>query len=272
MTITNTAHSTASPTNGGVHVSHAYEWANAAARAAFTPVAADVGKIGLQLDTGALYIVRDDSPRTLALLTVADEAGSIVVAPAAHASTHHTAGSDALTISSIAGTISSGQHGSQAGGTLHSDVISAGASGFMTGMDKTKLDGLPDAVQTGHFQWGNDTIGTSATTRFLVPGYSETAAPTTSPAFRVPTAGTIQRLRVHHNNPGTGGATITYTLRKNGATQVLTCAMLPTAADASDLANSFTVAAGDLIDLQVTKSGAIATSPVDVLASVEFAP
>ena len=33
-------------------------------------------------------------------------------------------------------------HGNQAGGSLHADVIAAGASGFMTGADKTKLDGV----------------------------------------------------------------------------------------------------------------------------------
>ena len=33
-------------------------------------------------------------------------------------------------------------HGNQAGGTLHADVIAAGASGFMSGSDKTKLDGV----------------------------------------------------------------------------------------------------------------------------------
>lgn len=33
-------------------------------------------------------------------------------------------------------------HGNQAGGALHADVVAAGASGFMTGADKTKLDAI----------------------------------------------------------------------------------------------------------------------------------
>jgi hypothetical protein len=33
-------------------------------------------------------------------------------------------------------------HGNRAGGSLHADVIAAGASGFMTGADKTKLNGI----------------------------------------------------------------------------------------------------------------------------------
>lgn len=33
-------------------------------------------------------------------------------------------------------------HGNRAGGSLHADVVAAGASGFMTGADKTKLDAI----------------------------------------------------------------------------------------------------------------------------------
>ena len=33
-------------------------------------------------------------------------------------------------------------HGARAGGTLHANAVAAGASGFMTGADKTKLDGV----------------------------------------------------------------------------------------------------------------------------------
>ena len=42
----------------------------------------------------------------------------------------------------IAGTISAAQHAAQTDGTLHADVVAAGADGFMTGTDKTKLDGI----------------------------------------------------------------------------------------------------------------------------------
>lgn len=38
------------------------------------------------------------------------------------------------------------QHGVRGGGTQHADVIAAGASGFMTGGDKTKLDGIDTAA------------------------------------------------------------------------------------------------------------------------------
>lgn len=47
----------------------------------------------------------------------------------------------------ISGAISGAQHAAQAGGTLHADVIAAGASGFMTGADKTKLNGIATGAQ-----------------------------------------------------------------------------------------------------------------------------
>lgn len=39
-------------------------------------------------------------------------------------------------------------HGNLAGGSLHADAVAAGASGFMTGADKTKLDGLVASSST----------------------------------------------------------------------------------------------------------------------------
>ena len=43
------------------------------------------------------------------------------------------------------------QHGARAGGTTHAAVIAAGASGFMTGSDKTKLDDVEAGAQVTSF-------------------------------------------------------------------------------------------------------------------------
>jgi len=56
-----------------------------------------------------------------------------------HASTHHSGGSDALTLSSIAGAITAGQHGLQTDASLHA-VATTGAAGFMSASDKTSLN------------------------------------------------------------------------------------------------------------------------------------
>lgn len=62
---------------------------------------------------------------------------------------------------------------------------------------------------------------------------------------------------------------ITYTIRVNGVATLLLVAILPTAADGSNLATTIAVAAGDLIDIQVTKA-AIGASPVGITATMEY--
>lgn len=44
-----------------------------------------------------------------------------------------------------------GQHGSRSGGTLHANVVAAGAAGFMSGSDKSKLDGIETGAQVTTF-------------------------------------------------------------------------------------------------------------------------
>jgi hypothetical protein len=57
-----------------------------------------------------------------------------------HANSHHSGGTDPLALDSIAGTLTDSQHGSRGGGTLHAVAIASGASGFMSGADKAKID------------------------------------------------------------------------------------------------------------------------------------
>lgn len=57
------------------------------------------------------------------------------------------------------GLITAAQHGAQTTGTLHAAAIAAGASGFMTGADKTKLDGIVAGAQADHTGLSN--IGTN---------------------------------------------------------------------------------------------------------------
>lgn len=44
---------------------------------------------------------------------------------------------------------SDAQHGNRGGGGIHSNVVAAGAAGFMTGADKTKLDGIAAGANVG---------------------------------------------------------------------------------------------------------------------------
>jgi hypothetical protein len=116
--------------------------------------------------------------------------------------------------------------------------------------------------------FGNDSVGASVTTRYLSPWFEDTLAQTVPAQWRIPRAGTLRSLRVHQNGPAGNGGLIVYTVRINGVATALSVSMASTAADGSDLVDSVVVAAGDLIDIEITKALAIATSPTDVLASM----
>jgi outer membrane receptor protein involved in Fe transport len=71
------------------------------------------------------------------------------------------------------------------------------------------------------------------------------------------------------NTPGTGTATVTYTVVVNGATTALTIGMLPTATTAQDTTDSVAVSAGDQIVIQLTKSASIGAVN-QIVVTVEF--
>ena len=118
--------------------------------------------------------------------------------------------------------------------------------------------------------WGADSVSPTTTTRYLFPGYSDGLAQVTPVQIRVSRSGTIRNLRARHNVTAGNGNSIVYTVRKNGVATVLTASLASTGSDASDLVNSFTVAANDLLDVSVTKALNTATSPQDISVTVEF--
>lgn len=67
---------------GARHPVHDLEFADATARTAFSAVAADVGRVCLQLDTLKFYILADDSPLTWEVLSPA--AGAHALGGASH--------------------------------------------------------------------------------------------------------------------------------------------------------------------------------------------
>lgn len=127
---------------------------------------------------------------------------------------------------------------------------------------------LTDAVKS-FITWGDDSIATSTTTRYLTPWFDDGTAETTEASYRVPSAGTAQNLRVRARVAGTGAATLTYTLMVNGGASALAVAMSNTVQDGSDLVNTVSLSAGDLISIRVTKSASLSSSPDDIVASLE---
>ena len=278
----------------GIHVVVAFEFANATDRAAGTVAnpsgyvitALDVGKIGKQTDTSSYWILNSVAP--LVWVQVGALGGIVPAGRNLTAGAGLTGGGDLSAdrtfdvVANVDGSItvnandiqvgilaSDTQHGARGGGTQHAVVIAGGANGFMSGADKTKLDGFPANVPDGAFVFGAANVGTSTTARYLAPGYTPNGASVTRMAFRVPRAGTLQNLRVRHNAVGVGG-TITYTVRINGVNSTLTVAPLASSVGGSDTSHTPSVAADDLLEIYVTKGASITTSPGDVTAAVEF--
>ena len=119
-------------------------------------------------------------------------------------------------------------------------------------------------------EWGVNTLAQTTTTRYLTP-FGQGAAQTFATQYRVPRAGTIRNMRVHTNLPGGNGFGILYTLRVNGVATALAVTLASDVSDGSELATSVVVAAGDLIDIEVTKAADVGATIGRIVCSMEFA-
>ena len=96
--------------------------------------------------------------KTLLLPTIADLSNMNHT----HAGAGATGGAVAMAV--ITGVINNTQHGDRGGGALHADVVAAGADGFMTGADKTKLDGIETAATADQTKADIDALNIDADT------------------------------------------------------------------------------------------------------------
>ncbi len=76
---------------------------------------------------------------------------------------------------------------------------------------------------------------------------------------------------MRHNGPDGNGNNIVYTVLVNGVATSLAVTLASTSSQGSNTSNTVAVTAGDIIDIQITKSSSIVTSPDDVIASLELA-
>jgi hypothetical protein len=86
-----------------------------------------------------------------------------------------------------------------------------------------------------------------------------------------PFAAQINNLYVQLSAPPGTGNTFTFTLRDNSISQSLTCIIGNQSTGCNDTTHSFTPAAGDLLDWQITPSGTILVSP-NVVISAQYGP
>lgn len=280
----------------GLHSVVAFEFADAAARAAgtvatpsgYSITSVDIGKVGKQLDNNTHYILVSVGPLSWNQID-ASTGGFVAASRQIIAGAGLTGGGDLSadrTLNVVANADGSivvdaddvqvgvlatdAQHGNRGGGGLHPAATGA-VAGFQSAADKTKLDGVRAAATSALLHFGNTSVASSTTTRYLAPGYAVSLAPTVVVQYRVPFSGTLKNLRIVHNGPAGNGNPIVYTLRVNAVAQALQVSLFSTASSGVDSTHSVVVAAGDLIDIEVTKAAGVGSSPSDVMASLEMA-
>jgi len=120
--------------------------------------------------------------------------------------------------------------------------------------------------------WGNNSVSSTTTTRYMTPGFEDGLATTAAIQFRVPFASTARKMRVRQNSPAGNGNNVVYTLRVNGSASALAVTIASTGTDADDLTNEVTLAAGDIIDIEVTKASSTGSAPNQVMVSLTLDP
>jgi hypothetical protein len=103
-------------------------------------------------------------------------------------------------------------------------------------------------------------------TTYLYPGFSPSAAAANPISWEAAKAFTIKKIRYAARVGGTGAGTLTYDVRK-GATSLATITVSPADTTGNNTAN-ISVAEGDPLNVEVTKSGEFLTSPTDVCLTI----
>lgn len=118
--------------------------------------------------------------------------------------------------------------------------------------------------------WGDNSVGSTTTTRYLTPGYDDGLAETISAQVVAVRPGTLRSLRVRHNVPRGNGNAIVYTVRINGVATAISASIPSTSLNGSDAVSTVAVATGDRIDIEVTKAAGVGNSPNNITATVEL--
>jgi hypothetical protein len=126
------------------------------------------------------------------------------------------------------------------------------------------------AIASDSLVFGCQSTGTVATALFMAPGdilvadATEIQVPITRP-------GTLRNLRIRVATAGVTAGLVTFTVRKNAVdTAIVATIDNAVNGNTSDLVNTTTVVAGDLISVRITKAGAVATGQAFVYATLEL--
>lgn len=236
-----------------------------------TKAAAAIGTSGEPARADHKHDVTTAAPGATGVATASAEGTATSLARSDHAHQSNTAPVNVTKAAAAIGTSAEPARADHKHDVTTAVVVSIGsanAEGTATSLARSDHVHLGPSAQ---LSWGNDSVAATTTTRYLTPCYEAETARTGPVQFKVTRAGTLKNMRVHANTTAGNGNAIVYTLRVNGVASTLTVSLASTTADGSDLTHSVVVAAGDSVDIEVTKAASVATSPSDITVTMEFA-
>lgn len=163
-------------------------------------------------------------------------------------------------------------HGSRhtSSGADSAPLATTSVAGIMSAADKTKLDGIATNAIPQILNFGYQSIGSAAETRFgTFGGWEMTTAPLVEIGVTMAHGGTARNLFVRHNS-AVGTNNVVYTVRKNGVNQTLTVTV-PNGSinQVSDLTHTFAFVAGDRLSVNMLKALGITNGVINVSGSIE---
>jgi hypothetical protein len=228
-----------------------------------TAAARDDHRHGIAADVAGAIAVGDSAAEGVSTSFARADHQHALAAPAAPANVTKAAAS-----AGVATTVARADHKHDVTTAAPIAVGSANAEGTATSLARS------DHVHVGDsaiLLFGNDSVTSTTTTRYLTPCYEAATARTAPVQYRSPRAGILRNLRIRQNTGAGNGNSIVYTVRVNGVASALSVSMASTANDGGPDTDTVAVAAGDLIDIEVTKAASVATSPSDIVATMELA-
>lgn len=140
----------------------------------------------------------------------------------------------------------------------HANAVAAGAAGFMSGADKTKLDGITAGAAATAFYgiWGCIAAPGGTASKFLQRTSGTVSATAANGDYPAPATGTFTFLLTWRvSSTGLSTDTVTLAVMVNGVATALTAVIAAGAPPSSGQASaSLTVAAGDGVCIRLVQS------------------
>jgi hypothetical protein len=151
----------------------------------------------------------------------------------------------------------------ETGGQADTLFIKESGTGVSGGNNTWVRDGAQEIV------WGTKLGSVATAVRYLAPGSDLTVEGTTEIKFGCPRAGILRNLRFKCTGAGVGGGNNTYRVNINGANSAVLITLANTATSGTGVSTA-TVANGDLLSMQITKTVAPGTPQTGITITYEI--